>query len=96
LNGLYRDLPVWQVNPQTHSYYLMLLQRMTSRNIVAQLMVQSTEAKNALVQIDYQRYLRRAPDAASLAGATSYLANRGSEDFFIAALIASPEYLYLL
>jgi hypothetical protein len=73
----------------------MLLQRLTPRYTIAQLLVQSLEAKTSLVQIDYQRYLRRQPDAASLQGAAIYLANGGSEDFFIAALVGSPEYYYL-
>jgi hypothetical protein len=95
LNGLYRDLPIQSIDPRTQSYYLMLLQRLTPRYTIAQLLVQSLEAKTSLVQIDYQRYLRRQPDAASLQGAAIYLANGGSEDFFIAALVGSPEYYYL-
>jgi protocatechuate 3,4-dioxygenase beta subunit len=92
LAGLYQDILGRAVDPTGAAIFGGALAGGASRALVTRLLLESTEAKQRIVQDEFATYLHRFADPAGLGLFANALAGGFSEDDLRAVIIGSPEY----
>jgi hypothetical protein len=96
LNAMFQDVLGRPIDAPTQAAATQALAAGVSRNALALTVVLSTEAHVRLVNNLYQTYLRRQADSAGLVNSVVALQAGTREEFIIAILVGSPEYLAMV
>ncbi len=91
LNQMFIDLLGRAIEPGELDTYNGLIAK-GSRADLATVLLTSTEYRKHLVELYYQTYLRRTPDAATLSAGATSLASGTTDDQFAASILSSDEY----
>jgi hypothetical protein len=92
ISAIFQDVLGRPVDASSQSFYLAYLSRGAARSGVVTSLTGGAEYRQKVVADFYQRFLHRAADAAGLNSGVNFLAAGGTDEQYLATLIASAEY----